>query len=81
MPPRRKIKLTIAYDGTDYHGWQIQPGLRTIQGTLCEAATPCCDIRRTYRAPVGRTPASTPAARWRCLRPRTPSLPTTLPWR
>ncbi len=39
MPARRKIKLTIAYDGTDYHGWQIQPGLKTVQGTLCDAAT------------------------------------------
>ncbi len=38
-PVRRKIKLVIAYDGTDYHGWQIQPGFRTIQGMLCEAAT------------------------------------------
>ena len=38
MPPR-KIKLVIAYDGTEYHGWQIQPGFRTVQGTLCEAAT------------------------------------------
>lgn len=38
MLTRRKIKLVIAYDGTNYHGWQIQPGLKTVQGTLCEAA-------------------------------------------
>lgn len=36
---RRKIRLTIAYDGTDYHGWQVQPGARTVQETLCQAAT------------------------------------------
>ena len=33
----RTIKLTIAYDGTDYSGWQIQLGQRTIQGELTEA--------------------------------------------
>jgi tRNA pseudouridine38-40 synthase len=30
----RRIKFTLAYDGTDFHGWQVQPGLVTIQGTL-----------------------------------------------
>src|SRR5271166_2040548 len=30
----RRLKLTISYDGTEYHGWQVQPGLPTIQATL-----------------------------------------------
>ena len=33
----RNWKLTIAYDGTDFHGWQVQPGERTIQGELQSA--------------------------------------------
>jgi tRNA pseudouridine38-40 synthase len=33
----RNVKLTIAYDGSDYHGWQIQPGCRTVQEVLRDA--------------------------------------------
>jgi len=33
----RNIKLIITYDGSEYHGWQIQPGLRTIQAVITEA--------------------------------------------
>lgn len=33
----RRIRIAVTYDGTNYHGWQIQPNLSTIQSTL-EAA-------------------------------------------
>jgi tRNA pseudouridine38-40 synthase len=30
----RRIRMTVSYDGTEYHGWQVQPGLPTIQSVL-----------------------------------------------
>jgi tRNA pseudouridine38-40 synthase len=32
----RNFKLTIAYDGTDFHGWQVQAGKPTIQGAITD---------------------------------------------
>ena len=33
----RRIRLKVAYDGTAYHGWQIQKNQITIEGKLNEA--------------------------------------------
>jgi tRNA pseudouridine38-40 synthase len=35
----RNLKLTIAYDGAPFHGWQVQPNQPTIQGAIAGAAS------------------------------------------
>jgi tRNA pseudouridine38-40 synthase len=40
-----RLKLTIAYDGSDFHGWQRQPGLRTVQGVLEDLVRRVCGQR------------------------------------
>jgi tRNA pseudouridine38-40 synthase len=32
-----RLKLTLEYDGTHFHGWALQPGLRTVEGTVRDA--------------------------------------------
>lgn len=43
MPTRphttRRILLRVAYDGTGYHGWQVQPNAKTIEGELNRVLT------------------------------------------
>jgi len=33
----RNLKLILSYDGSDFAGWQVQPGRATVQGTLASA--------------------------------------------
>ena len=52
----RRIRITLAYDGTAFHGWQIQPGLATIQGVL-EEIVAGIEGKPTHVAGSGRTDA------------------------
>ncbi|MBW2066194.1 MAG: tRNA pseudouridine(38-40) synthase TruA [Deltaproteobacteria bacterium] len=36
MKQKKKFKVVLAYDGTNYHGWQRQPGMITLQEALEE---------------------------------------------
>jgi tRNA pseudouridine38-40 synthase len=52
----RRIKITLSYDGGGFHGWQVQPGLPTIQGTL-EEIVGGIEGRPVHVAGSGRTDA------------------------
>ncbi|HYD48287.1 MAG TPA: tRNA pseudouridine(38-40) synthase TruA, partial [Terriglobales bacterium] len=56
-----RYKATIEYDGTDLHGWQIQPGLRTAQSEL-EAALQRLTGSHVRIAAAGRTDAGVHAS-------------------
>ncbi len=52
----RNIKMTVAYDGSDFSGWQIQPGKPTIQGALADIARKLTQ-EKVFIQGAGRTDA------------------------
>ena len=57
----RNIKLTVAYDGTDFNGWAAQPGQPTVQGMLTDVLEKLTE-RRLMIFAAGRTDAGVHAA-------------------
>ncbi len=52
----RRIKIKLAYDGSGFHGWQVQPDLPTIQGVL-EQIVSGIEGQAVHVAGSGRTDA------------------------
>jgi tRNA pseudouridine38-40 synthase len=53
-----RVRLDLAYDGTDFSGWAAQPGRRTVEGTLVDALTTILRAPQPVRVTVaGRTDA------------------------
>jgi tRNA pseudouridine38-40 synthase len=44
-----RLRIDLAYDGTEFHGWAVQPSIRTVQGSLEEA------LATVLRTPVAVT--------------------------
>jgi tRNA pseudouridine38-40 synthase len=57
----RRCRLDLAYDGTGYAGWQVQPGQKTIQGVLEQALTRLEGDEPVRVRGAGRTDAGTHA--------------------
>ena len=50
-----RLRLDLAYDGTEFHGWASQPGLRTVQGTMEAALAQVLRVETVSLTCAGRT--------------------------
>lgn len=53
--PGVRLRIDLGYDGTDFHGWARQPGLRTVQGELESALDTVLRTRGSALTVAGRT--------------------------
>jgi len=54
---RVRLRLGLGYDGTEFHGWAEQPGLRTVEGVLGRALSLALRTDTTALTVAGRTDA------------------------
>ncbi len=52
-----RLRIDLAYDGTDFHGWAAQPALRTVEGELCTALATVLRADSVDLVCAGRTDA------------------------
>ena len=57
-----RLRLDLGYDGTDFAGWAVQPGLRTVQGVLEDALSTLFRVSRVPVVVAGRTDAGVHAS-------------------
>jgi tRNA pseudouridine38-40 synthase len=50
-----RIRIDLAYDGADFHGWAAQPGLRTVEGELTSALATVLRLPQVAVTCAGRT--------------------------
>jgi tRNA pseudouridine38-40 synthase len=50
-----RLRIDLAYDGGDFHGWAVQPGLRTVQGDLEAALATVLRVPAVSTVCAGRT--------------------------
>ena len=52
-----RLRIDLAYDGADFHGWAAQPGLRTVEGDLSAALATVLRLPAVELTCAGRTDA------------------------
>lgn len=57
-----RLRLDIGYDGTDFSGWAVQPGRRTVQGVLTDAVRTVLRLPELRLVVAGRTDAGVHAS-------------------
>lgn len=63
----KRVKLVVAYDGTNYRGWQVQNNGETIESMLNRAISSLTGEEIHVWVPAGQIPVCMPWEMWQCL--------------